>query len=354
MKKTLLILALVALVVNAQAVINVGYLTKTKTTLETTATTVQNDPIIQMLKNDPNINLTVIVQTAVTATDVITGGLSPYDVVIIQESFGGGDGILQPTGALALKTISKPFIYNKCYALQKSRALSTSTSTGAGKEADGTVATGTLLINVEASQSTNDLFKACTLNANNQIQLFNALSNDNGLLGNTASVKAINYTTGLTAIPGTLLAQPAVLNGGLAVSVCVNDVPAGTAIDGTETTISRGIFFGMNFGAISANGGKNITDDALTMWRNAVYILAGQTVPTTKPLITTGFNNQPNASTFSFDGKVVRNTNSEVLNVFNVTGKLISTSNKDIDMSNLAKGVYFVKGQNNTLKVSVQ
>ena len=337
---------------NAQK--KVAYITfqKTMDATGTPATTVQNDPIIQMLNNDPNLLVTVKVLTAVTATEVIPD-LATYDVIIVQESFSGAAGILTPAGALALKTIPKPFIYNKCYALQKTRALTTATSTGAGKEADGTVAGGTLLINVETSQLTNDLFKACTINANNQIQLFNALSTDAGLLAATTSTKAINYNTGLTAIPGTLLAQPAVLNAGLPVSVCVNDIPAGTAIDGTETTISRGIFVGMNFGAISANGGKNITDDCLTIWRNAVYMLAGLTVPNTKPVIKTGINNPKSLTTFSFDGKVVRNKNFETINVYNVTGKLISTSNNDIDISNLVNGVYFIKGQNNTLKVNI-
>jgi len=38
----------------------------------------------------------------------------------------------------------------------------------------------------------------------------------------------------------------------------------------------------MNFGAICANAGQNITSDGLTIWRNAVYMLAGLEVPATK------------------------------------------------------------------------
>lgn len=294
MKKTLLFAFAMMLTAtfSMQAQKKVAYITFVKT-MDAAATTVNNDPIIQVLSADPNLTVTLKPLTSVLATDVISD-LATYDVIIVQESFGGAAGMLTPTGALALRTIPKPFIYNKNYALQKTRALSSSTSTGAGKEADGTTS-GTLLINVEASALTNDLFKACTISGSNQIQLFNALSTDPGLLGAANSVKAINYNTGLSAIPGTLLAQPAILNAGAAVSVCINDAPAGTTIDGTETTISRGIFLGMNFGAICANAGQNITSDGLTIWRNAVYMLAGLEVPATKATLPqTGINNPYN------------------------------------------------------------
>ncbi len=351
MRKSLLILALVALVLNAQAVIKVAYVTNSYgsttapvKTMAATATTIDNDPIIQMLKNDANLEVTVKNLTSVTVTDVISD-LASYDVIIVQESFGSAAGILTPSGALSLKNMPKPFIYNKTFALRNGKAITNNTAAAAAESAS-------LTLTVESGALTNDLFKACTIGTSNEIAMFNAVMMDDGTPTNkdVTKLKSLNYTTGnVLSNTSTILARP---TGNTTAIICVNDIPAGTTID-SETLTSRMITFGMNFGAICGNAGKNITDDNLTMWRNAVYILAGQAVPATKPKITTGFN-QPNASTISFDGKVVRNINSEVLNVFNVTGKLISTSNKDIDMSNLAKGVYFVKGQNNTLKVSVQ
>jgi hypothetical protein len=293
MRKSLLILALIALVLNVQAGVvipKVAYITfqKTMDATGTPATTVQNDPIIQTLKADPNLNVTVIVLTSVLATDVIAD-LATYDVIIVQESFSGAAGMLTPAGALALKTIPKPFIYNKMYALQKTRALSNTTSAGAGKEADGT-ATGTLSITVEAAALTNDLFKACTFENGNQIKLFNALSTDIGLLGAGTSIKAINYNSGTTLSGGALLAQPSILSGTFACALGINSLPATTVIDGTETTLAPSIFLGMNFGAICANAGKNITDNGLTIWRNAVYILAGLAVPSTKATLPTAVN----------------------------------------------------------------
>ncbi|MFW9597299.1 MAG: hypothetical protein ACMV0Y_05045, partial [Paludibacter sp.] len=139
--------------------------------MDATATTIDNDPIIQVLKADANLSVTVKVIT--TATEVITD-LADYDVIVVQEAIGGGASILMPTGSLALKTIPKPFIYNKNFALQKGRAISsTSTNTGAGKEATATDKTaGTLYITVETGATTNDLFKACTFENSNQIKLF--------------------------------------------------------------------------------------------------------------------------------------------------------------------------------------
>lgn len=282
MRKTLLLCLLAAFFVGANAVVlkKVAYVTLTKT-MNASATTVDNDPIIQVLKADPNLSVTV--KVLATAADVISD-LADYDVIIIQESLSGNAGILTPTGSLALKTIPRPFIYNKNYALQKTRAISsTSTNTGAGKEATAAANTaGTLYITVESGVTT-DLFKACTLENTNQIKLFEALATDAGELGATTSIKAINYCSGIPT-PGTLLAQPAVLQASTTSNVCINDVPANTNVD-TETLISRGIFLGMNFGAISADAGKNITDNALTIWRNAVYILAGLAVPSTKAVL---------------------------------------------------------------------
>lgn len=343
MKRTLLSILLIGSIFSLSAVTKVAYVTFQKT-MDATATTVQNDPIIQMLSADPNLQVTV--KVTATKTDVISD-LADYDVIIVQEALSGDAGILQPSGSLALKTIPKPFIYNKSYSLKQGRALTTSTAAG-GKESNGA-----LSITVESAALTNDLFKACTIGTSNEIVLFNALTNDAGLLGDAKSIKSLNYSTGnVVSGSSTILAVPSILSTDAAtVAIAINDIPAETTID-SEKTISRMIALSMNFGAISATGGKNITDNGLTIWRNAVYMLAGLTVPSTKATLPTGFTN-PTLSSFSFDGKVVRNTNSEILNVYNVTGKLITASNKDIDMSNLVNGVYFIKGQNNSLKVSL-
>jgi len=328
MKKTLLFAMMLLSIISVQAVVKVAYITFSKAMDATAGTTLPttnaNDPIIQTLSADPNLAVTVKVLTAVAATDVIAD-IATYDVIIVQESFSSTAGMLTPAGALALKTIPKPFIYNKNYALKKSGAFpSTSTSTGVGKEADGTAAAGTLTINVDATALSNDLFKACTFVNTNQIKLFNALSSDAGLLGAATSIKALNYNSGAALSGGTLLAQPSVLTTGYTtVAVSFSDIPAGTVFDGTETTQARSIFLGMNYGAICANGGKNITDDCLTIWRNAVYILGGLAVPSTKV-------------TSPITGVKTLNSSSEITSVdyFNVNGI------KVLEPKDFAKGIF--------------
>ncbi|MDD3321283.1 MAG: T9SS type A sorting domain-containing protein [Paludibacter sp.] len=340
MKKTLLILLAVVCVINVQAVKKVAYVTMNKLTMTTTATSPSNDAIIQMLKADTNLDVTVKV---VESSDVITD-LADYDVIIVQESFNSGDAILKTTGSLGINSIPKPFIYNKTYALKTGKAITTSPAAA--------VEGATPKLTVQDGATTNDLFKACTITAN-EITVLVDPTTDLGELGLTNSIKYLNYTTG-NVISGasTLLAQP---SGVTNAAVSINDIPAGSTID-TETLISRMIAISMNFGAISANGGKNITDDGLTIWRNAVYILAGLTVPSTKATLPNASAvNAPNDfSALSFDGKSVYNTNSSVVNIFNVAGKLISTSSdKEINMSNFTKGIYIVKTNSNTLKVSI-
>jgi len=257
-------------------------------------TTVENDPIIQVLMSDANLSVTVKVLTAVAVSDLITD-LNSYDVIIVQESFASGAGVLTPNGSLALKSIPKPFIYNKNYALAKSKALTSTTTTAAGKEADGTI-NGALTINVESTALTNDLFKACTFENTNQIKLFNALSTDLGDISVATSLKALNYNYGVALSGGTFLAQPSVLIANTTCTIGINSFPTGTTFEGTETTIAPSIFLGMNCGAICANGGKNITDDNLTIWRNAVYILGGLPVPAIKATLPVNGVNTLNAT----------------------------------------------------------
>ena len=293
MKKTLLLAIMLVSIFSVQAIVKVAYITFQKT-MDGSGTTVQNDPIIQMLSADPNLAVTVNVLTSVAATDVIPN-ITSYDVIIVQESFAGAAPMLMPSGALALKTIPKPFIYNKTYALKSGRALTTSSAAG-GKEA-----TACLTITVQPTALTNDLFKACTIGTAGEITLFNALMTDTSVpTGTVTTLKAINYSSGNTVSgASTILAVPTILNTDASpVSVCINDIPAGSTID-LETTLSRMITISTNFGAICGTAGKNITDDGLTIWRNAVYILGGLPVPATKatlPSIGTGVNTLNNSS----------------------------------------------------------
>ncbi len=282
MKKTLHFFLAAALVLAMSVSVNaqkkkVAYCSYFKT-MDATASIPAEDPIIKLLQADPNLELTVVSTAA--ANEAITTDLSAFDVIVVQESFGSSDAVLKPGGPLALATMSKPFIINKTYTFKQGRGITTTAAAG-GKEANAT-----LSITVDAAALSHDLFKACTLGANNEIVLFNTLTNDLGVVA--GGTKAINYSTG-NVISGssTLLASPSVLSTtNDPVAICVNDIPAGSTID-SETTKVRAITFGFNFGAMSANMGSNITIDGLTLWRNAVYIQAGLPVPNTKVSLTT-------------------------------------------------------------------
>jgi hypothetical protein len=334
MKKTLLFCLMAVLFIGANAQIKVGYFGMTKTM--PTA-----DPLLTLLQND--VNFTVTTNYTAAKAENPTYDLSVYDVIVIQESTAGDAAVLFPANSLGLSKISKPVLYNKSYAFKAGRALATGSGTSTGFETKGI-----LTITVAESAKNNDLFKACTFEGTtNDIKLLESGAADTGLDTDT---KALNYTTGTVLTP----ANPslATVTGITNSVICFNDIPSGTTIDG-QTTAARMITVGMNFGAMTKNA-TNLTLNGLTLLRNAVYMLAGLTVPSTQATrIIAGLNNQISSSTISFDGKTVRNINSEVLNVYNTTGKLIKTSNTNIDMSNFVSGIYLIKSQGSTLKVSL-
>jgi hypothetical protein len=288
MKKTsLFIMAMICLIsLNAQK--KVAYVTQTKT-MDATATTIANDPIIQLLKADPNFTVTVKELASTAAANSITD-LADYDLIIIQEGFSSSATILRPGGSLAFSTLPKPTIHNKPNAFKPDAAFYTGTTPGTaaawalyGSNAE----TLDLNITVAAGKNSNDLFKACTIDANNQIKLLNSNSNAAGLTTATGALKGmaqIKYNNGSFA--STLLARPSSITDA---TLSVNDIPANTTIEGV-TVPQRIITMCLNIGPLCATAGRNITDDGLTIWRNAAYILTGLPVPTTKATFPTGIN----------------------------------------------------------------
>ncbi|MBN1414636.1 MAG: T9SS type A sorting domain-containing protein [Bacteroidales bacterium] len=264
--------------------VKVGYFTYQKD-MDPTAATVQLDPIIRMLKADPNLEVTVNVTSGTDTAD-----LSGYDVVVVQESYSSSAAILTPKGALGLHTIPVPFVYNKTYALRNGRGL-TGNAAGTGAETEGV---GYFYLRVDAANQANDLFKGVTFDGDS-VALFKVATNDAGLTVNPDRHKALNYTRQAVIVDAvtkdtlenTLLGVPAVINPAHTdITVCINDISAGTQI--SVDTVGNGqilqarmIALGMNFGAICGAYGTNITEAGLTIWRNAVYMAAGLAVPAT-------------------------------------------------------------------------
>jgi hypothetical protein len=131
------------------AQVKVGYYGLNKTTMIPTAA-ITYDPLLVLLEADPKFVVTRNFLTTVDNTVVVD--YNAYDIIIIQESFGGNNGILTPSGGLGLAKITKPFIYNKNYALQAGRAFVASTA-GAGVEAQS------YFLKVDPANQTNPMFK---------------------------------------------------------------------------------------------------------------------------------------------------------------------------------------------------
>jgi hypothetical protein len=333
---TLLLVVLISLSVSAQK--KVGYFTKQKD-MDATAATVDNDPIIKMLKSDPNIALSVVIVS--DATTGYTADLSGYDAIVVQESFGGGDGILQPAGALAITKLVKPTVYNKTYAFRNGRAIVGGSGTGAEEK-------GILGITIESTAAGHDLFKGIT---GTSPELFKSGSADSGADTDT---KALNYATGVTmSATNTLLAKPT--GSAAAIVMCVNDIPKGTTLE-SETTAARMIVLGMNFGAMCKNNASNLTTAGLTLWRNAVYSAAGLTVPTTPA---SSEMQKINNLSYYRDGNRIQVqfgvAQKADVSVYNLAGVLITKMNvngnvADVDLSGQAKGVYIINVVGNEVR----
>jgi hypothetical protein len=258
----------------------VGYFTLQKT-MDATAASVQIDPIIRMLQADPNLDVTVNVCTGKDTLD-----LSPYDVIVVQESFNSKDSTLTPRWSLALHSLTVPVVYNKTYAMAAGRAFLSGTP-GGGAETEGTATESYVYLKVDPANQSNDLFKGITF-VGDTVAIFKTPANDLGVTVHPDRFKALNYAKNAFIIdPGTgdtikttLLGKPAIIKAADAptVTVSVNDIPAGMKI-GSELLQARMITLGMNFGAICGAYGSNLTAAGLTLWRNAVYIAAGLTVP---------------------------------------------------------------------------
>lgn len=328
------------------------YVTEDKAMAET-ASSPSNDPIIRMLQADQNIELTVRALTGDEANSATTEiDMAGFDAVVVQESIGSTRAILKPAGALGLAKITKPVLYNKSYALTGGRAFAASTP-GGGVEAvvDGVPA---LAITVPAASQGNALFNGFTFPETGSVTLFKTGSLDNGGTAE-AGLKALNFSNAtVLSAENTLLANVA----GLAATgtpVFINDLPAGTTI-GSETSLARIITIGMNFGAISKDNGTNLTAEGLTLWRNAVYSLAGLPVPTAlvDPGVVTSIEDKVAGATFSlsqnYPNPFSNSTNTTIqyeikksgyvaLDVYDALGRKVTT----LADGNQAAGTYEVK-----------
>ena len=210
------------------------------------------DPIYKMLAADPKFK-TVLNEVS----GDFNGSLEEYDAIIVQESFSGADKAVVD-GALSIGEVKRPMLFNKTYALGSKRG------TEDGTRAD---AQGDYFVKVY-----NNVSKIFAGIEGEEVRVFYDGATDNGAAG----TKGLSYLYDMTEVPdGSLIAAPSTVDNA---SVAISDIHADSKIGG-KTTQARVITFGMNYGAICREGGKYLTDEAFTMWRNAAYLLLGLVVP---------------------------------------------------------------------------
>lgn len=230
---------------------NIGYFTLDKALAEGAS-----DPIYAMLAADPKLNVTLNVITDKSETAVVD--LSGYDAIIVQESFGSSDGILTK-GALSPSNVKVPYLINKIFGFQKNRITDGTTT-----ETEGT-------LNLTVVNAESPLFNGIE---GTDVKMFHAGADDSA--GNTRN-KTFGYSTGVTlSAEGTLVAAPT--GAADAAQVAINVIPAGATV-GTHTLEAQMITMNMNYGAITREAGRYLTDANYTLWRNAVYTLVGLEVP---------------------------------------------------------------------------
>jgi hypothetical protein len=241
---------------------DIGIIQKTGKTFDANAADYLHDPIVQMLSMNDKFRVTVEEVAGDATVD-----LSGYDLVIAQETFGSGDAIWQPGNSLGLAGFTQPFIYNKVYAMKDGRAF-TGGATGSGGEEPNT-----FYMHVDASLQDTALFNGITFDGDS-VQIFKTGATDEGAAGE----KGLQFATDVViSATGTLMGSG--VNDPVNATVCLNDISDGETI-GAETLQARMFAFAMNYGAIVKDGGDNITEAGLTLWRNAVLLGLGLPVPT--------------------------------------------------------------------------
>lgn len=263
----ILIALALSLQLNAQTK-KVLYVNQTGVGSSTTTTSdPDEDQVIIMLQSDPNFEVTYI-ETPQDGSNLPT--LTDFDLIIAQENISSGAALFKPTGLLGIKNVPVPIIYNKAETFRNTRAITDT-------DADVTK-TQNLFITVPESNQNHDMFSGIDFSEGEQIRIHYELSNSDGSELGEKSIDIINDL--YISDPNTLLATvPEVTTPEEA--LVINYLPEGTQLGEATTDKLKvdAVSLPFGYGPLVRNGGKNITSEALTIWRNATYLLTGLSVP---------------------------------------------------------------------------
>ncbi len=283
------------------------------------------DPVINMLMADTNLEVTYV-ETPSDGSAI--PDISGFDVVIAQETISSGAALFQPGGALGVKDVTTPIIYNKTWAFRDGRAIT---------DADAAV-TATQNLSVTATNTAHPLFRGIDFTSSNDIRIFKeATANDDGSVGGNKAIDVLNGLEISSAAGASIATVPEVTDA--AKAFVVNYLPAGTQLGEAATDVlgANAVALSFSYGATVMGDGANISPEALTIWRNAVYMLAfGPTeVPTTlveNPAFTLSIDKVGEVSNVSSNVRAIGNRiyvsdvkASTEINIYSLSGALVKT-----------------------------
>ena len=273
-----------------------------------TATPTDRDTRLYPLLNN-NLNYFVTVKAAASSAPEASF-YDPYDLIVLNEIVAGAN-----VEAIALKNINKPILNLKSFVYNAGRWVWGTANNGAANNG---------IVTVE--QPTHPIFGGITLNEGT-LELLSG-----------AAVKGVQPVE-LDDIGGITVATAPNASSGS--SVAIHDVPANVR---GESITTKYILV-----ALCDDSYDKMTNDALILLDNAVnYLLTGSQFV---PVSTATDNIRLNGITL--EGLVIRNSNNEFIRVMDMSGRIMVTSNKDIDMSAFNKGIYIIRGESGVMKIAL-
>ncbi|MFL1012905.1 hypothetical protein [Flavisericum labens] len=226
------------------------------------------DPVVRMLEFDRHYTVTYIETPA--DGSAIPNDLSDFDLIIAQETISSDAGLFRPDGALGIKNVTVPIIYNKTWAFRDGKAVT---------DADAAVtATQNFFITVPQVNQDHDMFSGIDFSGGDQVRITYELANDDGSDGGNKAIDVLNSLE--ISTPNTLLATVDEVTDEEKALV-VNYLPAGTQLgeNAMDELQVDAVALSFSYGALVKGKGTNITAEALTIWRNAAYLLTGVPIP---------------------------------------------------------------------------
>jgi len=348
---------------------------------------------------DLNSNNLLTLRTIAAAAPASTI-YDPFDLIIVHESVSGGNAELN-----ALKAINKPILNFKSFEYNAGRWVWGNANNGSASS-----------LAITVKQSTHPIFDGIDgVALNSTIDLISAVANSKGIQpADVTLTGSINVATALKDVGGSAVAihdVPGSVRGAGITSKYLmipifsdsyqNLTTTGkTLIDNAINYLLTGIQFvapSIQISSFNVSSVDAIIDQTaktikatlpigtdLTALQPAITLAGVGTVVSPATIIATDFSNslstpvsytvsdginsniylvtivdattgltQTKLAGVTFDGQIIHNNANSDLQVYDVTGRKVATSNKDINMSSNSKGIYIVKSINGTLKITL-